>query len=384
MIRRNRRFWTALLVGALGLTLSGCGLKLSPLPGPGPEPKPTPTPEPTPPPVEECLPGLPWCHELVPPAACGECKHNPTSDPAHCEKAPKCEEPPPVPQGCILAGVPTQEAVGHAATLGATVNEALAAVTSCEVGTRCVIRGNPQDFQARVEAELRKRGLCAGQHERHTDEIAAARKAAEVWEGYHVATGEGWCLSEEPLRADCPKDATTIVVWYPERASYKGAWLPPGTPGPPPVSACPEPRPAEAGQIGGIGRIGMKPHGGVRIDGNVVKILDATPNVYAGKAYEVLPSENYCAKIGSLAGDGVSGNTWCPARLEGNPDRSACEKWGLRAKGSSTPGDMRWLVDQGRVLVNLDNSFQAGCDGCTWLKACNADLSFCSDPVPAP
>lgn len=40
------------------------------------------------------MPNLPWCSDVG--LTCGECKHNPTQDPNHCEKAPTCpvEEPP--------------------------------------------------------------------------------------------------------------------------------------------------------------------------------------------------------------------------------------------------------------------------------------------------
>ncbi len=46
--------------------------------------------DPTPPP--ECLPGIPWCDQVN--QTCSKpdspCKHNPTSDPNHCELAPAC------------------------------------------------------------------------------------------------------------------------------------------------------------------------------------------------------------------------------------------------------------------------------------------------------
>jgi hypothetical protein len=85
------------------------GAAKCPVPAPSPSPSPTatptpaPTPTPTPTPAPECLPGVPWCHDLVPPAQCSSvaqpCKHNPTQDPAHCELAPACAtpEPPPTP-----------------------------------------------------------------------------------------------------------------------------------------------------------------------------------------------------------------------------------------------------------------------------------------------
>ena len=64
---------------------------------------PGPTP-PTPPAhSEECQAlidtGIPECSSTDPPMTCGECWHNPTQDPKHCEKAPDCQTtPPPLPQ----------------------------------------------------------------------------------------------------------------------------------------------------------------------------------------------------------------------------------------------------------------------------------------------
>jgi hypothetical protein len=81
-----------------------------------PKPPTPPTPTPPPPPVM-CLPGVPWCNELVPPATCSTatqpCKHNPTSDPAHCELAPDCPPLPPVcPEACPEGQECTNPAVG--------------------------------------------------------------------------------------------------------------------------------------------------------------------------------------------------------------------------------------------------------------------------------
>lgn len=65
-------------------------------------PTPTPTPEPTPPYTEACQAlldqGLPWCNEVVPPMTCGDCIHNPTTDPRACEKAAPCPPELPEPQ----------------------------------------------------------------------------------------------------------------------------------------------------------------------------------------------------------------------------------------------------------------------------------------------
>jgi len=78
-----------ILVLAIVGTLTGCSLisELIPIISP-----PVTTPPTTEPPAQVCLPELPWCSDVG--LTCGECKHNPTQDPNHCEKAPEC---PPVP-----------------------------------------------------------------------------------------------------------------------------------------------------------------------------------------------------------------------------------------------------------------------------------------------
>jgi hypothetical protein len=76
------------------IVLVGCSL----LPKP-PDPTEPPEPPVDPPYTESCQAlldeGTPWCHLIDPPMTCGDCVHNPTQDPKHCEKAPECVEPPP-------------------------------------------------------------------------------------------------------------------------------------------------------------------------------------------------------------------------------------------------------------------------------------------------
>ena len=62
-----------------------------------------------PPPPVECLPGVPWCTAGQ---TCGNCKHNPTSDPTHCEMAPACPPPVPVCPTCPVGQSCTDPAVG--------------------------------------------------------------------------------------------------------------------------------------------------------------------------------------------------------------------------------------------------------------------------------
>lgn len=292
-------------------------------------------------------------------------------------------------QPCRLSGAPTTPVPGATAppALSAKLNAAMLALKpECGYAGGTCLLGNEtqQQWQARVEAKLLELGVSAGQHEATTDEIAMAESCeAPVWHGYHIFVGD---TSDGPVP---PGGARRTVLWAPQ--AYRGAWYRPSTPGPQPTvtpttppqpaPGCSAPQPAEPGQDGGLGKIAAKPHTSLRFTGvcgtkgDVLRLVDSTPQIYAGKV-----QPNYCAKIGSFAVPGV-GNLWCPARLEGNAERPACEGWALRAKGSTTPSRIVW-VSNGCVAVNPDNSFQAACVGAgCWLQACNADRSVCSEKV---
>lgn len=321
------------------------------------------------------------------------------------------EPEPPAAEGCTLTGVPKiavpepyrpkyQDAV-------------LAAIRrahpSCLWGDCLIDDETQQGFQAKVEAEIRKGGkdpatgqtyapLCAGQHEKTTDEIAVAGSPTEPREGYNVFSGDD---SEAVPRP--PGSNRRTIMW----AKSMGAWYPPGTPEPNPTpstppaepqTACPEPRPGEPLGPCGLGRIAAKPHTTRRWsvaedvnhcgvgNGDVLRVVDSTPKIVC---YKTVPQPNYCAKIGSVVnGHPESGNGECPARLDPAPgdtggvaERVACELWALRAKGSSVPGRYAWK-SSGCVLPVPDNIAQAACLplGC-WLQVCNADGSVCSERV---
>ena len=103
-----------LLVLIASLSLGACGGGGIPIPNPTPEP--TPTPEP-------CLPEVPWCGDVGQTCSSVDspCKHNPTSDPNHCELAPDCPtepipeppeptpEPPPSTGECKLGTLPATQ-----------------------------------------------------------------------------------------------------------------------------------------------------------------------------------------------------------------------------------------------------------------------------------
>jgi len=142
-----------------------------PDPTPTPSPGPTPTPEPGPTPVPE-----------------------PTPEPT--------PAPTPAP-GCSIDGEPGALLPDHRPALGAEVNAAMHALRpDCDVGGRCVLPEGRLAWQALVVQELRRRGICAGQHAPDTDEIAVATSATAPREGGHIYAG--------------PADGPGTVVWFPQ------------------------------------------------------------------------------------------------------------------------------------------------------------------------
>lgn len=138
------------------------------------------------------------------------------------ERADLCQPPQPPHDECVLRGDPAVSLPGHPSSteLGEAVNQALVGLTSCSVGSTCLLGDRTQqEIQAGVEAELRAQGLCAGQHAVGTDEIAVAHSCSEPWEGFHIFAGDD---SDGPV----PQGGRRrTVVWYP--ASYRGAWQAP-------------------------------------------------------------------------------------------------------------------------------------------------------------
>ncbi len=140
--------------------------------------------------------------------------------------------PVPEPPPCVLAGEPTLSVPDHQPTLGFEVNGAMAALRpDCSIGGTCLLGDTTQqEWQAAVEAKLRERALCAGQHTPTTDEIAVAEQPrpgvpGPVWEGYHVFAGDD---HEGPVP---PGGARRTVRWAP--GAYTGAWRSPVGPGNP-------------------------------------------------------------------------------------------------------------------------------------------------------
>jgi hypothetical protein len=267
-----------------------------PDPDPDPTPTPTPTPEPTPTPTP----------------------------------APVCDFPQGVPEH-EFTGLPVSSE--HAST----VNEVMAEITGCNVGSRCVHGKSPQEFMRLVVVALRERGLCAGQHiTGHTDEIAVASSCEGVWEGYHNAYF----------------GTPSTVVWSPggNRPAYQipSSYCPDDPePPPPPQFDCPDPVPDRTRL-----ELGLKKHSARK------KSWDLTPKLSKVCAY--------CEAIG-MGQMGGHMRCGCPVRPEGHPERSACEQFVLG-------GLPRWFCD-GVEIESEANPYQAICPG--RVRGCNANLTLC-------
>jgi hypothetical protein len=327
MRQRWRFAWTWLLVGLL----PGCGL----IPKP---PNPTPTPTPTPPPWE-CPLQMPRCDQTDPPQQCSSeaspCWHNPTSNPQHCEEAPRCEVPPPpelpepqcptftdrggtlrvsgeacdcyfgqawnpcpAPTCGFPQGIPNEQftSVENPGTLGTIVNATMAEMTGCAVGTDCPITVEPDDWMHAVCDRLCARGLNCG---RHIDKTPGGTDQISVIEGSFC---EGKAHQNYQVLNYGGKKK---VRWAP--GGTQDAWIvecsPTPPPPPPPTGDCPLPHPNLDSMKFKCGE-----HNG---------ILDCT--------WVTVAQEPFCREIGmSPMADGTP-RAGCPVRPEGNDDRAVCE-----------------------------------------------------------
>lgn len=326
--------------------MSGCGggLPLPPLELPKPPAKP-PAVEPEKPCAELALP---WCDEVG--LTCGACKHQPPSErcaipapPCPPAKPPVVE--PPAQVGCSIDGEPGLELAGHVQVHGAAVNDALRAVTGQD-GGRIVVGEGRQAFQARVIAELRRRGLCAGQHAADTDEIAVASSPTSPREGFHVYAG--------------PAAGPGTVVLSPQ--ADRGAYAAPtSSPANPPAasSSCPAPLPLRVYDDGVTAHWFLKCHAHVPRE-----VIDCTPTT--------IGQEPFCRAIGmSPMADGTL-RGGCPPRPDGHPDRPACEAFisggGFRLEARD---GARCEFYQGNPL-----QFLAVGGGC---RLCSVDGTVCSN-----
>jgi hypothetical protein len=223
----------------------------------------------------------------------------------------------------VLAGEPGPIILGHHNQNGAAVNQVMAGLTGCSIGSRCVVIVRPQVWQAHVEAGLREMGLCAGQHEPGTDEIAVSTAAGQPWEGFHIYSGAGW---DDPAQ-------TGTVVWSP--GADRPAYAPPG--GPVPPTPTPTPPPTVPGAPCPIApcpdlvwTAATLPDGWSEDEIGTARI-QFNSSVYTGRYADntlvVVHNEPYCASIGmSPMADGQP-RASCPMRPDGHPEREAIEHW---------------------------------------------------------
>ena len=267
--------------------------------------------------------------------------------PAKCPAGQSCTDPavgcaptpPPPSGGCSIDGEPGPMIVGYKPALGSEVNAAMTALTGCDPGSRCVLQEGRQAWQARVIAELRRMGRCAGQHTPTTDEIAAATSATAPREGWHVYAG--------------PSEGPGTVVWSPGAATP--AYAAPEAP--PPTAGCSPPA------VPKVDRWGLAYRN---------RWWDSTPLFYGRDTatWTGQPVTGYCEAIGMP-------RLHCPARQEGDPERRACEGYGIGGSANAVP---LWRCEQGLPEVNPVQPFQARCDP-GYIEVCSTDGAVCAREV---
>jgi hypothetical protein len=153
--------------------------------------------------------------------------------------------PAPVQDPTDCDGPVSVTAPDHVSTLGEKVNEAILRVYGCD-GGRCVVTDGRYLVQRKIIDELRRMGLCAGQHQPGTgptdygtDEIAVAPSTTAVREGFRVyagpAVGSGTLILSPQGRAP---------AWVPSGAP---AQQPPPAPPTQPPGPAPPPAPPDGG-----------------------------------------------------------------------------------------------------------------------------------------
>lgn len=256
----------------------GCGIKIPPVILPPPPPVPSPTPAPTHAPGLECAafhltmgcwdlpPGSPkWVWVCVHQFAGGPtpsvdrpglcpCPRSQTeietdggATPA-CPVVPPTPPPPPVAEGCRAPQGNWVRPEASTTFARADVLKVERELAGCTEGSDCPLPvDNQQSWIAKVAAELRKRGLCAGQHEDGvTDEIAVQPQGwdpALRWEAYKIYNCGPTLPSDPPNFDICPLKGRGKVRW----AVASDSWsAPEGATQPPAPSPAPTPPPSAA------------------------------------------------------------------------------------------------------------------------------------------
>jgi hypothetical protein len=368
------------LVAAMALSMIGCG---SWPPGGGQPPKP-----PEPPHTEECQAlldqGLPWCHEAD--MTCGECVHNPSSDPRHCQKADACEptEPPPLPEpqcpsftdrggtlrvqgdacdcwfGQQWVECPTEPPVAscgfpqgipnekftlapNPGTYGSAINAVMADITRCSVGSDCPITFGPDPWMALVCEKLCEAGLNCG---RHINATPGGTDQISVKSG-------SFCDGQPHQNYKIYNYGGGKVIWAP--AAKQDGWRVECVDGPvepPPTGECVNPDPTGYGAEFTV-------HCGL---GNGT-MCDSTYKV-VGRQY----CEQVCSPIDPETC--FTGRDKCPLRMEGDPEREICERQEI--------GEQAWWCD-GQPIDPEENRARARCPSGN-ARTCTEDLETCGGP----
>ena len=350
----------------------GCGL----LPGPNPPENPcdkcTPEQEcvdgtcvdPLPPYTESCQAlldeGLPWCHEAG--MTCGDCVHNPSTDPRDCEKAADCPVgPPQLPQ----PQCPTFTDRGGTLQCQSDACDCYCGQTwnPCPPPAGCVNEPNliattcfEEEFRDQVKAATDALGdLCGTFWKDNLDSLAAQLR--DQMPGRCVISG----VEAIFIQRDDGKYEENHAVF-----SKNGCWTNSGygryigchvdvTPGPEP----PEPTPPPGGEC-------PAPHP----DLTKMKFQKSEQGKYIDTTWITVNQPAYCASIGycCMPGTGPCGEpgciprAGCPVRGDGDPERPLCE---------AELCDQKWECNGEPYPPYKGNPAQSDCRG-HWTTWCSA------------
>jgi hypothetical protein len=215
--------------------------------------------------------------------------------------------------------------------------------TEIDAAIDSVIAKDPEIFNFAKESKpgirayqvLDKQAYLAGV----LDALRAAHFCADVdyanLEWIHIKNQNSFSEMYQVYELDITGQVGFIV-----RGAYRSTCNPSDFPvaadpnGPPPGSGCGHPFPPP------IDRFGSKIH----TMGQQYSTLDSTPQI-------VDPA--YCKLIGY-----TDGRSFCPVRMEGSPDRIACENWRVgKAKDNGRPGPT-WTKDDGSYCTGPES----GCE----------------------
>jgi hypothetical protein len=190
-------------------------------------------------------------------------------------------------------------------TRDALVNEVMAGLTGCDVGSSCphgegIGDSGAQKWMNRVIYELRKRGVCAGQHVAGSEELKRRKSALTVLGTDEIAVAVGVC--EGPWEGGhIANFGGGKVVWYP--GASRPSWTP--------VSGCGiQPSPTRPWSLSPPVR--GRSRWEARVRGGCWTTLTGTL---------VGPDAAFCRVIGY-----TDGRRYCPPRAEGGTDIKECNE----------------------------------------------------------